>query len=87
MTAVDVERVVRAVLADVLGLSDERVAAFRADTRLFGALPELDSMAAAGLLAELEDRLAVRIDDDEVGGELFDTFGTLAAFAGSKLRD
>ncbi len=42
-----VETTVRAVLADVLGLSPERVADFRATTPLFGALPELDSMAVA----------------------------------------
>ena len=46
----EIENTVRAVLRDVLGLSAERAAAFDAETPLFGALPELDSMAVAGVL-------------------------------------
>jgi len=76
-----VDRALRGVLADVLGLSPERVAAFTPATPLFGALPELDSMAVAGLLTELEDRLAIRIDDDEGDGEVLETFGALRDFA------
>jgi len=61
-----VETTVRAVLADILGLDAGRVAAFTADTPLFGALPELDSMAVASVLTELEDRLGILIEDDEI---------------------
>lgn len=77
----EVRETVRGVLADVLGLSRTRVDAFTDETPLFGALPELDSMAVAGVLTELEDRLAIVIEDDEVDGELLDTFGSLVAFA------
>ena len=59
----ETELLLRGVLADVLGLSAERVAEFTADTGLFGHLPELDSMAVAGLLTEMEDRLDIVIDD------------------------
>jgi acyl carrier protein len=62
-----------------------QVAAFDADTELFGALPELDSMAVAAILTELEDRLDIWIDDEEVEGELFETYGNLLAFAESKV--
>ncbi len=79
-----VEAAVRAVLADILGLSAERVAAFTPDTPLFGALPELDSMAVASVLTELEDRLGILIEDDEVDGEMLETFGALTAFAARK---
>jgi acyl carrier protein len=82
----EIEDRVRAVLADVLGLAPERVAAFRADTPLFGALPELDSMAVAGVLTELEDQLGIVIDDDEVDGDMLETFGALAGFAAGKLK-
>ena len=74
----------RAILRDVLGLQAAQVAAFEADTGLFGALPELDSMAVAGLLTEMEDRLEIVIDDDEVDGELLETYGNLLAFARAK---
>lgn len=83
---IDVEATVRAVLGDVLGLGAERTAALDAATLLFGALPELDSMAVAGLLTELEDRLDIIIEDDEVDGELLETFGGLVAFAQRKTR-
>jgi acyl carrier protein len=79
-----VETTVRAVLADVLGLSPERVADFRATTPLFGALPELDSMAVAGMLTEIEDRLGILIEDDEVDGDMLETFGALVEFAAGK---
>lgn len=80
----EVETTVRAVLRDVLGLAPERVDAFRDDTELFGALPELDSMAVASVLTELEDRLGIVIDDDEVDGEMLETFGALTRFAAGK---
>ena len=80
----DVEATVRSVLQDVLGLSAERAAAFDADTPLFGALPELDSLAVAGVLTELEDRLGILIEDDEVDGEMLETFGALTRFAAEK---
>ena len=74
----------RATLADVLGISADRAAAFAATTPLFGALPELDSMAVAGVLTELEDRLGIVIEDDEVDGELLESFGALVEFAARK---
>jgi acyl carrier protein len=79
-----VEKVVRGVLRDVLGISQARVTAFDADTELFGALPELDSMAVAGLLTELEDRLGIVIDDDDVDADMLATFGALVDFAEAK---
>ena len=79
-----IDATVRAVLRDVLGLSQERVDAFRSETPLFGSLPELDSMAVAGLLTELEERLGILIEDDEVDGEMLETFGALVRFASAK---
>ncbi|MGB3723630.1 MAG: phosphopantetheine-binding protein [Pacificimonas sp.] len=82
---VDIEAEVRAVLRDVLALDAATADGMTTDTPLFGALPELDSMAVAGLLTELEDRLDILIDDDEVDGELFETFGALTAFIRAKV--
>lgn len=79
-----VEHTVRAVLHDVLGISEERLALFNEATPLFGALPELDSMAVAGLLTELEDRLGIVIEDDDIDGETFETMGSLVRFASDK---
>jgi acyl carrier protein len=79
-----IEDQLRAILRDVLGLGADRAAAIDADTPLFGAMPELDSMAVAGLLTEIEDRLHILIEDDEVGGEMLETFGGLTAFVKAK---
>jgi acyl carrier protein len=81
------DTIIRSILADLLGLSAAQVAVMDAGTELFGALPELDSMAVAGLLTEMEDRLGITIDDDDVDGELFATFGNLVEFAKAKLTD
>ncbi len=76
---------VRSVLIEALGIAPERVATFDADTALFGALPELDSMAVATVLTELEDKLNILIDDDDIDAETFETMGNLIAFAERKL--
>ncbi len=80
----EVEESVRGVLRDVLGIDAARAATFDEATPLFGALPELDSMAVAGVLTEIEDRLGIIIDDDEVDGDMLETFGALVQFAASK---
>ena len=80
----EIDSKLRAILIDVLGLEPGRVAAFDASTGLFGHLPELDSMAVAGLLTEMEDRLDIIIDDDDIDGEMLETYGGLLAFAEAK---
>lgn len=82
--SLEVEATLRAVLSDVLGLDPARVAQFREETPLFGALPEFDSMAVAGLLTELEERLGILIEDHEVDADMMETFGALLNFARTK---
>jgi acyl carrier protein len=76
---------VLAVLDDILSLRG-RAAGFRDDTPLMGALPELDSMAVAGVLASLEERFGFVVDDDEVDAATFATLGSLVAFVDGKLQ-
>lgn len=82
---INVESVMRALLRDVLSLPQAQVDSFEPATPLFGALPELDSMAVAGLLTEIEDRFDILIEDDDIDGDTFETFGSLVAFAQGKL--
>ncbi len=79
-------RALRAILGDVLGLGEQQLAGFTDETGLFGHLPELDSMAVAGLLTEIEDRFGIVIEDDEVDGELLENFGALRGFIETRLR-
>ena len=80
----EVVATLRALLTDVLGIGAERVAEFDEETALFGALPEFDSMAVAGLLTELEERLGITIEDDDVDADMLETFGALLTFAKAK---
>ncbi len=77
----DVEEAVRALLVDVLGLKADRVAGFDDETELFGALPEFDSMAVATLLTEMEERLGILIEDEDVEAEDLMSFGRLVSLA------
>ena len=81
----DTDQLLRRILTDVLGLKPGQADGFDADTGLFGHLPELDSMAVAGLLTEMEDRFDILIEDDDIDGDTFETFGSLVAFARSKV--
>ncbi len=80
-----VDMIVRGVLVDVLGLSPARADALDSESGLFGTLPELDSMAVANLLTELEDRLGINIEDDELDGEMLENFGSLTRFLEAKV--
>jgi len=85
--AQDIDTTLRAILRDILGLDEAQVAGFDGETGLFGHLPELDSMAVVGLLTEIEDRLGLTIEDDEVDGEMLETYGGLLAYAQAKLAE
>ncbi|MCA0240637.1 MAG: acyl carrier protein [Proteobacteria bacterium] len=54
------------------------------DSPLMGALPELDSMGVVSLLTAFEDRLGITVEDDEIDGSIFRTFGTLLEFVQQK---
>lgn len=54
-------------------------------TPLLGALPELDSMGVVSLLTAFEERLGFAVEDDEIDGSNFRTFGTLLEFVKGKL--
>ena len=77
------DQLLRKILTDVLGLKPGQADTFTAGTGLFGDLPELDSMAVAGLLTEMEDRLDIVIEDDEIGVD--QAVGELARLAGGLL--
>jgi acyl carrier protein len=43
-------------------------------------------MAVAGVLTELEDRIGILIEDDEVDGDMLETFGALTDFVRAKVE-
>lgn len=80
----DVTGEVKAVLVETLGVED-REATIDASTPLLGSLPELDSMAVLELVAALEQRFGIAVDDDDVTAEVFESLGSLTAFVQEKL--
>lgn len=84
-TRQDTVEAVSQVLASALMLQPDVAAGLAQDTRLFGHLPELDSMAVATVLTALEDEFRIQIDDEDVSAEMFETVGGLAAFIEARL--
>jgi acyl carrier protein len=81
---IDIEAV-KAVVVDTLGVED-RADAIDASTPLFGALPELDSMAVLELVLELEQRFSIEIEGEDVTADVFETLASLASFVHEKQR-
>ena len=81
----EIDRDLKSILVDVLSLDVDDVDGFDSETGLFGHLPELDSMAVAGLFTEIEDRFDMLIEDDDVDAEMLETYGGLLAFVEMKL--
>jgi acyl carrier protein len=76
---------VKSVVVTTLGIED-RADTLDAGTPLLGSIPELDSMAVVELVAALEERFGITIDDEDVTGDVFETLGSLSAFVDGKLR-
>lgn len=75
---------IKTVLRETLQLG-ERVEQFDAATPLFGAIPELDSMAVVTVITALEDRFGIMVDDDEITAATFETVGSLSDYVDQKL--
>lgn len=82
----EVDQVLRSVLADVIGLSPDRALRIEPEERLYGAMPELDSLGVAGILAELEERLDLSISEDELSFDSVETYGSLLQFVRKQAR-
>lgn len=79
----DIEIEVRKMLRDVLSLG-ARTDTLSRESPLLGALPEMDSMAVVNVIAAIEDRFDVVVEDDEITGDVFSTLGTLVEFVAMK---
>ncbi|MDP2811880.1 MAG: acyl carrier protein [Rhodocyclaceae bacterium] len=80
----DIDKEVLTVLDAALGLQG-RGLRFSTETRLLGALPELDSLAMVALIGALEERFGIVVADEDIDGSLFATVGSLAAFVRPRL--
>jgi acyl carrier protein len=82
----DIRKELLSLLDETLNL-DGRTSTFQDATPLLGALPEMDSMGVVAIITAFEDRLGFAVDDDEIDGAVFQTFGTLLEFVINKLTN
>jgi acyl carrier protein len=80
----DIQSDIVAILHSSLGVPSGSISA-HPDTAVLGAIPEMDSMSVVGILASLEERYGISVDDDEIDADVFATVGSLTAFVESKL--
>ena len=76
---------VKTVLADVLRLG-AKIDRFDEQTALFGSVPEFDSMAVVTVIAALEEKFGITIDDEDITAETFATVGSLSMFVEGRLH-
>ena len=74
----------REILGDVLQLGD-RADSLTESSALFGSIPEFDSMAVVTVVAALEERFGIIVDDDDITADVFESVGSLAQFVDDKL--
>ena len=81
VTLKEIQRIIGNVIGDT-DLAGE----LQTSSALLGAIPELDSMAVVNLMLGLEETYGFHVDDSEVEVEIFETVGSLGAFAQAKLN-
>jgi acyl carrier protein len=81
-----VEERIRRILLARLEVDPSVVAASASDTPLLGRGIGLDSIEALALVAELEEEFAIRVEDEELRLELFESLRTLAQYVLDRLR-
>jgi acyl carrier protein len=76
MNLVQIEQQLISILMDVIPNYDTDF--WSAETELFGAIAEFDSMAIVTIIGEIEDNFDITFDDDDISAEHFATVASLA---------
>lgn len=74
---------VKDVVVTTLGIQD-RASGLEPSTPLLGSIPELDSMAVLEVVLAIEQRFDFAIEDEDMTGDVFETFGSLANFVAQR---
>lgn len=83
MTSTPLFDEVKDVVVTTLGIQD-RASDFEPSTPLLGSIPELDSMAVLEVVLAIEQRFDFSIEDEDLTGDVFETFGSLASFVAQR---
>lgn len=77
---------VKKVISDVFDLG-ERGDSLTPESLLLGSIPEFDSVTVVTLITALEERFQIKIENDEINAQTFDTLASLAQFIENKLKE
>ncbi len=80
----DILAQVKSLLGEALAL-EQRSAQWQRETPLLGSVAELDSAAVIHIVASLEERFGIYLDDDDIQASHFETVGALTALVEGKL--
>ncbi|WP_432097045.1 acyl carrier protein [Streptomyces sp. bgisy100] len=80
MTTTEVERTIRALLAEALRTDREAIDRLPADTELFGPEIALSSLAGAALLRGIKARYGVDVADEDLNLDSLQSIATLRDF-------
>jgi len=86
LSSTPIIQAIQGILRDSLQLG-ERASLLTAESRLFGVIPELDSMTIVTVLTMIEEEFGIDIYDDEITAEVFSTVGSLSDFVRGKVAD
>lgn len=75
----DTRHILRELLRHELNLGT-RADTLADDTPLLGSLAELDSMAVIAVITAMEERFGLTLDNADIDGSTFATFGSLNRF-------
>lgn len=78
----DLDRL-RELLRDALQIGT-RADELTEHSRLFGGIPEFDSVAVVSVVMAIEDEFSVKISDRELSADVFETLGSLLRFIQGK---
>lgn len=73
----------RNLLRDTLHIG-KKADALTEDSRLFGGIPEFDSVAIISVVMAIEAEYGVKIPDRELSADVFETLGSLSRFVSRK---
>jgi acyl carrier protein len=75
-----IDTAIRHILINSLGVDRDRVLNISDSDLFLDEFPEIDSLALTNFLTALEDHFGITIDRDDLGPEVFETFGQFCAF-------
>lgn len=81
----EIDDSLRRILKETLHIHPSVVSGLTGDSGLFGSLPEIDSMAVANLFTAIEDRFGFTVEDEDVDGEMLETYDGLVSFVERKV--